>query len=246
MRLMHCIEEADLAAYLKADRIASLLRKWERPGDDAFASHRWLRTTPPKRMIFDEMYGDLMFENRGRLRVLDVGGGITALTRLLARRHDYYLLDYFAHENPALLNSLGGEIGRVFWTEGDWYNSWPEGRFDIIIANDLFPNADQRLGAFLERALSVCAELRVSLTFYNDLRFYLARRIDAEEVLCVQAYTGEQTAAVLSRFVDRIAMPVLDELLSVERPSLYQNGRQVALACLAGHDARLRVNRNVD
>ncbi len=105
MRLMHCIEEADLAAYLKADRIASLLRKWERPGADAFASHRWLRTTPPKRMIFDEMYGDLMFENRGRLRVLDVGGGITALTRLLARRHDYYLLDYFAHENPALVRA---------------------------------------------------------------------------------------------------------------------------------------------
>jgi hypothetical protein len=234
MRTMHCVAPEDLDTYLQADRIGSLLREWERAGDDAFTIHRWLRDTPSKRMIFDEMYGDLLFGRGERLRILDVGGGVSALTRLLARRHDYRLIDIFAHDDPSLMRSMRDEIGRVFWTEGDWYKVWPDGLFDVIIANDLFPNADQRLGAFLERALARCAELRISLTFYNELKFYVARRVDAEEILYVQGYNGEQTAAVLSRFVDRIEMPALDELLRVDRQSLYQNGRQVAIACLRG------------
>jgi hypothetical protein len=242
---MHCLQQQDLDAYLKTDRLAPLLREWERAGDEAFTIQRWLRETPAKRMIFDEMYGDLLFGNDQHLRVLDVGGGVSALTRLLARRHDYHLIDIFAHESASLMSSLREEIGYIFWTEGDWYSSWPDGLFDIIIANDLFPNADQRLGAFVERALSKCAQLRISLTFYNDLKFYITRRIDAEEILCVQGYNGEQTAAVLSRFVDRIDMPVLDELLRVDRRSLYQNGRQVAIAYMRGDMQRCGSTKNV-
>jgi hypothetical protein len=70
----------------------------------------------------------------------------------------------------------------------------------------------------------------------------MARRVDAEEILYVQGYNGEQTAAALSRFADRIEMPALNELLRVDRCSLYQNGRQVAIAYLRG-DAQCSESR---
>jgi len=233
MRAMHCIEKADLDAYLGEDRIGRLLREKEEPEDHMFAAHRWLSSTPSKRLIFDEMYGDLLFVRTG-CRVLDVGGGVTALTRVLARRHDYYLVDIFAHDEVVSMGSLGAQIGRNFWIAGDWYSNWPAGIFDIIIANDLFPNADQRLSTFMEMALNACAELRLSLTFFQKLRFYLARRLDAEEILCFQAYNAEQTAATLNQFIDRIEAPAIQELFRTDRPSLYTNDRQIAIAYLCG------------
>ncbi len=236
MRPIRFVENRDLERYLETDRIGVLLDEVEQAGDSAFTSHRWLRDSAPKRMIFGEMYGDLLFGGSSRrLRILDVGGGVTALSRLLVRRHDYHLIDIFAHETAALLEPFQREAGGVFWTEGDWYSLAPGDRYDVIIANDLFPNVDQRLSEFLKYALPHCAELRISLTFYNQPRHYLVRRIDnANEVLCVKAYDGEQTAAAVAKFKDRLPLPDLGGFLREDRPSLYANGRQVAIAVFPG------------
>jgi len=125
------------------------------------------------------------------------------------------------------------DVGRKFWTSGDWYDYSPDKPVDLVIANDLFPNVDQRLRLFLERFVPVCREIRVSLTFYNNARYYLTRRLNADEILCVLAYDGEQTAAVLKRYLDRIEVPDLDCLVA-ERPSIYPNGRQIAIVNLRG------------
>lgn len=241
MPSIHHLQERDLATYLETDRIATLINANERPGDDAFASHRWLTDSAPKRMIFDRMYGELLSEDCPRLRVLDVGGGITALSRILVRRHDYHLIDIFAHEDEQSLDRFASELGRTFWTQGDWYANWPSETYDIVIANDLFPNVDQRLVQFLEHALPMCGRLRMSLTFYNTPRHYLVRRIDGgEEILCVQAYDGERTSAALSKFRDRISLTHLDEFLSADGPSLFANGRQIAVATFQG-EAKMKL-----
>jgi hypothetical protein len=234
MKSMRCITQRDLDSYLKSDKIAFLLNKYSKPGDEIFASQRWLLDSAPKRMLFEDLYGDLLTDGQKSYRILDVGGGVTGLTRMLAKHHDYHLLDIFAHDHQEALEGLRSEVGRGFWTNGDWYEHMPDMAFDIIIANDLFPNVDQRLRLFLDKALEKCREIRLSLTFYNNARYYLTQRIGAEEILCFLAFDGEQTAAVLSRFQDRIERPDFESLMDMSRPSLYSNGRQVAIAYLRG------------
>lgn len=233
MRPMRCITADDLSLYLRHDLVARMLNLYAKPGDDRFASHRWLCDSPPKRMIFDELYGDLLRPDGVRRNVLDVGGGLTALTRPLAQRHDYLLLDILAHDEARPAEELCREIGRKFWISGDWFDHKLERPVDLIIANDLFPNVDQRLKPFLQRMLPRCRELRISLTFYNNTRYYFARRLNADEILCVLAYDAELTAAALRPFVDRIERADIASL-SAERPSVYSNGRQIALAYLRG------------
>ena len=65
------------------------------------------------------------------------------------------------------------EVGRRFISRRDWLSFNATGQFDVIIANDVFPNVDQRLVLFIEKFLPATQEIRLSLTYYNELRFYM-------------------------------------------------------------------------
>jgi hypothetical protein len=61
----------------------------------------------------------------------------------------------------------------------------------------------------------------------------MCRRLDAEEFLCLLAWSGRQTAAVLEGFADRI----IDADFSVfegDTDSQFPNGRQVVLVIIQG------------
>lgn len=117
-------------------------------------------------MIYSHLYGDLLKPRGLRRSILDVGGGFTALSRLLIRQHNYHLMDILAHDPPEMLRSVEGHLGQAFWISADWQAAEP-GLYDIVIANDLFPNVDQRLSLFLRKYLPICAEMRLSLNYYN-------------------------------------------------------------------------------
>ena len=155
-----------LEKYQKDDRLLKLLET--RNAGEAFTSHRWLKDSLPKRMIFDAVYGALLDDDVERKRVLDVGGGVTALTPALVRNHEYTLVDIMAHDDHSDVRKLEAELGDNFWVNLDWEGFSPEGRYDWVIANDLFPNVDQRLDAFVEKFAPHSGCLSVTLTYYNQ------------------------------------------------------------------------------
>ena len=233
---MFALSPAILNRYLEDDWINRDLVAAAAPGDEAMTCHRWLAESPAKRLLFDALYSDLL-KGSGR-RILDVGGGLTGLTRRLLRQHDYQLVDLLAHDNISVHNRFRSSIDKAFLHVMDWYDLEIDIDYDVVIANDLFPNADQRLTLFIEKFLPKCREMRLSLTYYNEPRFYLARRLDAAEVLCMLAWTGKQVRLALDPYASRIASADLD-ILEKTLPSLYPNRRQVCVLQLYG-DLRQR------
>ena len=103
----------------------------------------------------------------------------------------------------------------------------------MIIANDIFPNVDQRLGMYIEKYLPYCREMRISLTFYNTSRFYSVKRIDADEIFFMLAWSGSQTLSVIEKYKNRIDHYDPD-LFYTDQESLFPNKRQIIMLTLKG------------
>lgn len=229
---MERIDPAALARYLADDVVATLSATASAGVRNAgLTSQRWLDDTPAKRLVFSRLYGDV-FERAVGLGLLDVGGGLTALTPRLAAHSRYTLLDPLFHETEiatsTVLNAAPFTLVREDWSE--WRG---DDVFDVIVANDLFPNVDQRLALFLDWAIPRAREVRVSVTFYNTPRVYRTQRIGADEKLTVLAFDGARASAALAPFADRIRgwNPALFE---GDTGSVFPNGRHVVLATLDG------------
>ena len=225
---MEILNQSTIEEYLTNDSVGKLMDGISRPGDDSLVCQRWMRESAAKRYTFARLYGDLLSESVGR-RVLDIGGGLTCFSRILADRHDYRLIDLMAHTDKPTVERLQSECGRQFIETMDWYDFDPaEFGYEIVIANDLFPNVDQRLGQFLDKFLRHSGELRLSLTYYPNPRFYVTRRIDGDEIFCMLAWDGKATARVMQQYLDYIEGPYVD-LEMADGESVYPNGRQVCL-----------------
>jgi len=98
-----------------------------------------------------------------------------------------------------------------------------------VIANDIFPNVDQRLELFLERYLPVSREIRMSLTYYNYSKFYITKRLDADEIFCQLAYNGEQIKNILNKYINEDF-----DILLKKMPSLFQNNRLIFIIKIKG------------
>ncbi len=220
-----------LAEYMSTDPVGRLL---DEPGQVVVASlttDRWLRESAAKRYVYWSLYGDLL--SGGGKRVLDIGGGLSALTPSLARQNAYHLVELFAHDASVAAEAMASAVPEFRFTSGDWHDFVPEADYDVVVANDLFPNVDQRLVSFMRKFLPKVAELRLSLTYYDHPKFYVARRIQGDEILTMQAWDGAQTYRALCEVLGE-AVSAFRTTFHKARPSLFPNGRQVCLARI-GH-----------
>lgn len=228
---MERIDPPSLARYLEEDVVAALCAAPSSRLRSA-TSQRWLDDNPAKRLIFHRLYGDVL-QHPPRRTLLDVGGGLTVLTPRLADQSRYTLLDPLFHETAETL-AIARDVSPPFvFLPQDWSEASVTDAFDIVVANDIFPNVDQRLALFLAWAVPRAREVRLSLTFYNRPRFYRTKRVDADEHLCVLAFDGARTAAALEPFADRID-DWRPELFAGDEGSCFPNGRQVVLARIKG------------
>lgn len=210
----------------------SILRRLDAcdPVYETLTCQQWLRNTPAKRYIFETLYGDLL--QSGGKHILDVGGGLTGFTPVLASQHEYTLVELMAHDAVAAAETIRAVVGKEFIVIKDWYEFEPA-TYDVVIANDLFPNVDQRIGLFLQKMLPVTKEIRLSLTYYDTPRFYNAKRVNADEFLCVLAWNGKALKSCLEEFASCIVDADMD-CIGSEGDSVYPNGRQVCLVTMRG------------
>jgi hypothetical protein len=228
---MVLFDAVQLERYKQDDRILRALEEACQAGDEVFSSHRWLVESLPKRMIYWRMYGDLLEGAKGSQRILDVGGGYCALTRRLLKQHAYTLLDTLDNDDPGSLRAIEQSMGKRFWEQEDWSDCKTAARYDVVLANDLFPNVDQRLASFIDTFLPRCGEMRISLTYFNRMQCYRAKRMDGTEILHVLAWNGAMVRQVLEKYARHIVEPRLDRLAE-DLPSLFKNNRQVCLVTL--------------
>jgi hypothetical protein len=211
----HLYSKKDLENFqFSPDAVLAILQKY--PQDAGFASHTWLLDMPAKRMIFADVYRELLSDFKGeKKRVLDIAGGYSGITRELVHKHSYTLVDTMVHDDHIALSKIEKEIGS-FWQNKNWFDFTPDGMYDYIIANDMFPNVDQRLEAFIKKYRPFAKKLIITLTCYDNGRSYQTKRVDAEEEIVVSAWNTGMTGFVLGQ-----------NLPGAKGESLFENGRIV-------------------
>lgn len=207
---------SELEKYLKNDEITLLLKKYSEC--DVFACQKWLIDMPAKRMIYADVFHELL-HIKGK-RVLDIGGGYCGISDILAQNHDYTLVDIMAHDKGLFEERVKNT--KIKWIDSDWSDFNPETKYDYIIANDLFPNVDQRLESFIKKFSPFAKKLIVTLTCHESERIYKVKRVDADEYLTMRAWNADITSLVLKSALKREII-----LEKPQEESIFKNGRSV-------------------
>lgn len=222
---MKLIDSCFVNEYAKTDWIAKAIKDSKDSHAQNYKSEQWLHGSAAKRAIFHECYGDLL--STSRKRVLDVGGGLSSFTGRFAGEHAYTLVDPLFHHDEDI-SILKARYPECEFLTTDWREINNSDRYDIVIANDVFPNVDQGIDQFIKTQMLHCAELRISITWHEKDRYYRSKRTDAEEVLTVVPWTGEQIAALLKKY-ERNIRDYCPEIFTSVSQSAFPNGRSVAM-----------------
>lgn len=226
--------QKELDKYKENDWIFRLMKGNVIFGEEKIRTNDWMESMENKRLIYSIVYGDFL-KKETKKKVLDIGGGYNSLTKVLAGNSDYTLLDFMAHGGEDFIKENCKRYN-INWINSDWYNVEFDDQYDVIIANDVFPDVDQRIEMFIDKMLPRCKELRLVLTYYNTPRFYKAKRVDDSEVLTFLSWDGEITALKLMKYKDRMIDTTEEELREMKsnRGSIFRNGRQVSYVVLRG------------
>jgi hypothetical protein len=192
-----------------------------------FICDNWLIESLPKRYIFNLIYKDLL-QHDSNMRVYDVGGGLTSFTNKLLNHNDYTLVDILAHggEIKDLKNNKSNLI-KDDWFDVDFKPS------EVVIANDLFPNVDQRINFFVEKLIPTTKCIRLTLTWYSAINFYKTNRIEGDEILYMNSWLTEDVKMFLSKFSSRI-INYKSSILNSIPDSVFLNNRNVCYIQIKG------------
>jgi len=218
--------------YMKTDHTNSWLDHYSNSVDEEYVCQRWLRESAAKRFIYEVIYRSL-FDTVSKQRVLDIGGGLTGLTSYLAGKHEYVLADILAHDHIDEVARLTNAVNREFVYNQDWLGMTEE-PYDLVLANDIFPNVDQRLEMFLEKFIPQCSRVRMLLTWYDTPRYYMTKRLDGDEVMCLLAWNSSQIREVLAKFESKI-INCDWSLFDKSTESVFDNGRQACIVEFQGN-----------
>ena len=223
-----------LKKYLENDWILKMINETTNQSETDIRTNKWLVEMDNKRMIYASVYGDILENNNDKEKtVLDIGGGVSALTKILGKKSEYTLCDFLAHGGiDYMIEHL--EEYDINWINSDWYNADYK-TYDIVIANDIFPDVDQRLELFIDKMIPICKEFRLVLTYYNSPRFYQMKRSDDSEILTFLSWDGEILGMKLKKYLSRMNADLTDlDFMKRNEDSIFRNGRQVCYITLKG------------
>lgn len=230
---MRTYTRVDLEDYLRDDWIKYLIEQNVEEPEKKIRTNQWLTEMDNKRLIYADVYGDILCEKTSK-KVLDVGGGYNALTKVLAANSSYTLLDFLAHGGSEYLVKTALQ-NHINWLREDWYELAEIEDYDVIIANDIFPDVDQRMELFIEKMLPHCHELRLTVTYYNKPCFYTTKRMDDSEIMTFLSWDGEITAMKLKKYESRcnVYKGEINTMINFT-DSIYRNGRHVSYIIIRG------------
>ena len=230
---MRTYTNTDLEEYLKNDWIKDFINHHIDDREREIRTNQWLSNMDNKRLIYADVYGDILREKSSK-KVLDVGGGYNSLTKVLAANSQYTLLDFMAHGGEDYLREISGKY-HIHWMEQYWYDMKETDAYYVIIANDIFPDVDQRMELFIDKMLPHCHELRLVVTYYNTPCFYTTKRVDDSEIMTFLSWDGEITGLKLKKYTSRSNASEHElEAMKDNHDSIYRNGRQVSYIVIKG------------
>jgi len=162
----------------------------------------WLIKMPWKRSLGLMIYGDLLAHSERPLSVVEIGGSLSGLTLALLERHDYTLVEKVTHEAPEDYRKVEAIAGKKFCFLDDWNNYSIGKDIDLVVASDIFPNVDQRAYEFFDKFLPHTKEMRVTLTFYENV-FFEVKRISSGEVLIMKPWGVREILSLLQYIEER-------------------------------------------
>lgn len=112
---MKTYTSSDLEQYMKNDWIMDLVDHNIDERETEIRTNQWLISMDNKRMIYADVYGDILHDKSAR-KVLDVGGGYNSLTKVLASHSQYTLVDFMAHGGEDYLRQVS-EKYHIHWME---------------------------------------------------------------------------------------------------------------------------------
>lgn len=223
------VTQAAVKQYLTRDPVWRMLKQLLGHTQSHFAGDLWLLESAVKRYIYHSLYFDLFsIKKSNQPTILDVGGGLTTIMKLLSRQCSYTLLDILTHEQIKPVSEFV-RAHNIKLIRSSWHEVSPTKVYDIIFANDLFPNVDQRIDAFVQRFYPFCREMRLSLAVYPEDKFYATRRIGAEEVLYLKPWSQDELLWWLKKRFELVPKTVT---LFPKSMYIYPNSRTVILLTL--------------
>ena len=166
------------------------------------AAQEWLKKQQWKRTIAYLLFADLLTKRELTKRILEIGGGLSCTTLALAQNNNYALIERATHETPQHYRRLEEFLGKPFVTIADWIECESRVIQDIIIANDVFPNVDQRLYEFVEKYLPLTNELRLSITYYENTA-YEVERLSSHERLIMKPWGLREVSHFLKYLTEK-------------------------------------------
>jgi len=190
-----------------------------------FLIDKWMLENPYKLALFLRVYEDLF---AGKNKIYDIGGSLSCLSPLLSQNNEYFLIDPLIHEqgNQKVKDFI--TLSRINHLKRDWFESYQSlfTQDDIVIANDFFPNIDQRLPLFLQIASKVGFRFRLTLTWFSTPKFYHVKRTDADEHLILSQYDDQQLYHVLQSY---LSVSKIQEVLKRSDARYFTNKRKVCI-----------------
>lgn len=145
-----------------------------------FLIDKWVREMPVRKAINNRIMQEIV--QLSPSSIVEIGGGLSEFSIELATRYNYINIDLLAHVGHGESEYLERESPN--WL---WISDWRSVRFpssDLGLAIDIFPNVDQGIVEFLDKASNI-ERLILTCTFYEQKKSYVTKRLDAEEVLTV-------------------------------------------------------------
>jgi len=149
-------------------------------------ANEWLLKLDWKIPVSGLMFDDLINTDK-KQKILEIAGSLSWFTLELLSKHDYTLIEKGFHENLSDYKNMQDIVEHKFVILEDWYDFNITENYDLIIANDLFPNADQRLYEFIDKYIDFAKNIRLTLT-YSENTFFEVKRLESGETLYMRPW----------------------------------------------------------
>ena len=147
---MEIVDKVGVEKYLDDDWILREIKNINNEGSKVYTSDKWLINDKAKRCVYDLVYSNFSKVSKD-FKLLDIGGGLSTFSHSFLGHLDYEVVDTFDHETIEDIESAGKQYKKMKLSRSDWKEFQCSETYDCVVANDIFPNVDQRIEEFLAK-----------------------------------------------------------------------------------------------